>query len=96
MTTRKIVELLERAWDEGLTLNVVYTNSFEVTNEYTIWDVEPDSEYGNGRICEKGYIQAFCGTKDEEEYNDTYTFKISRFESVEVIGEEDEEDDDDW
>lgn len=97
MRMRKILELLERAWDEELTLDVVYTNSYGTTNEYKIWDVEPDSEYGDGTISEDGYIQAYCGTKDDEEYNDTYTFKIERFESLEVAERDyEEDDDDDW
>lgn len=95
MTLNTIIERLKRAWDEELTLYVEYTNSYGVTNEYVIWDVEPDREYGNGKICRDGYIQAFCGTKDDKEYNDTYTFKIDRFESVGIDGEEDD-DDDDW
>ena len=93
MHISKIVEILERAWEEGLTLDVTYTNSYGTTNEYQIWDIEPDREYGNGRICEEGYIKAYCGYKDDEEYDEYYTFKIERFESIDNIYEEEDEGD---
>lgn len=84
-----IVQLLQQAYEEDLSLEVVYTNANRDTNEFTIWDVEPDSEYGNGQIHRNGYITAYCGYKDNEEYNDTYTFKISRFEDIIILGDED-------
>lgn len=93
MRLDKIVQLLQQAYEEDLSLEVVYTNANGDTNEFTIWDVEPDSEYGNGKIHMNGYITAYCGYKDNEEYNDNYTFKISRFEDIIIRGEDDDEDD---
>ena len=97
MNISEIVKLLRQARKKGSTLWVEYTNSYGVTNEYLIWDVEPNDEYGSGRIDYKGYIDAYCGEKDGESYNDTYTFKIERFEQIEIIEEgEDNDDWDDW
>ena len=80
-----VIELLKKAWLEDLTIRAEYTNACGDTSEYVIWDVRPDSKYGNGTICHQGYINAFCGTKDDEEYDKTYTFKIDRFEWAEIV-----------
>lgn len=83
MDISKIVRTLRHASENEETLKVTYTNAMGITNEYEIWDIEADPDYGNGRICRDGYIRAYCGQKDGYDYDDYYTFKISRFESIE-------------
>lgn len=85
MNIVKIIKILEEAYENGNQLSVIYTNSWGDTNEYIIWEVEIDSDYGSGKINEDGYIRAYCGTFNDEEFDDYYTFKISRFNYVEII-----------
>lgn len=85
MKLNNIVNTLKEAYDNALKLAVTYTNSYGDTNNYEIWAIKPDTEYGNGEICERGYIKAFCGCKDNTAFNRFYTFKISRFDSTTKI-----------
>lgn len=85
MSIEEIIELLQEAYEEDLRLSVTYTNSIGETSEYEIWEIDPECDYGNGEIDEDGYIQAYCGSKDNEECDQYYTFKISRFNYVEIV-----------
>lgn len=85
MDIEEIIELLWEAYEEEHRLSVTYTNSWGETNEYEIWDIKPDSQFGSGNIDRRGYIKAYCGYKDEDECDEYYTFKISRFEYIEII-----------
>lgn len=68
---------------DGVILSVGYTNAVEDYNEFDITDIEESSYYG------VNYIDAFCINKDGEPEEIERTFKISRFDSIEIVKDDD-------
>ena len=74
MEAKAIEQLIRRAIDECLTLEIEYAkNSFEKSSR-VISNIKNSQEYGFG------YISAFCHMKKEER-----TFKISRIFDARIV-----------
>ena len=74
----ELLDYLEIEDFEGVTLFVEYTNSEGYTNSFRITDVSESAEYG------ELYIDAYCIDKDGEYEGMSRTFKIKRFDHIEV------------
>lgn len=69
-----IEQIIQRAIDDGLTLEIEYAkNSFEKSPR-VISDVSVSDEYGSG------YISAYCHMREEQR-----TFKISRIVDARIV-----------
>ena len=78
----ELLDYLEIDDFEDITLSVGYTNAEGDYNEFDITDISKSEYYG------ERYIEAFCVNKDGEYEGIQRTFKISRFDTVEVIVED--------
>ena len=63
---------------EDVVLFVGYTNALGRYNEFHITDICESEEYGDN------YIDAYCIDKDGEYEGIVRSFKLSRFDSVEI------------
>lgn len=82
MNINSIISMLEDASNNNEAIYVDYTNAEGITNEFEIRDIRINKHFGSHCFDHKGYIDAFCGTEDDENYGDYYTFKISRFNHI--------------
>lgn len=79
-----LLDYLEIEDFDGLILSVGYTNAEDEYNEFDITDIRESSYYGDE------YIEAYCINKDGESEEIERTFKICRFNSIEIISEYDD------
>lgn len=66
---------------EDVTLLVVYTNADYLTHKFRITDISDSTEYG------VEYIDAFCIDKDGVYEGIERTFKICRFDDIDIVCE---------
>lgn len=69
-----ILQLIKRAQEDDLTLEIDYVKEGFPKSTRTISDISESNEYG------VGYIRAFCHTRGEER-----TFKISRIVDARIV-----------
>lgn len=76
------IDYIETDELDDLILSVGYTNVMGEYNEFDITDITESEQYG------EKYIDAFCINKDGEYEGIQCTFKICRFDSIEVNSDE--------
>lgn len=74
-----LLEFLEVEDFEDVTLQVVYTNADCLTHKFRITGISKSIKYGGG------YIDAFCIDKDGEYEGIERTFKICRFDDIDIV-----------
>lgn len=82
----ELLDYLDLEDFDGITLSVGYTNASGDYNEFRITDICGSNEFG------EEYIEAVCVDEDGESEDMERTFRISRFDFVEIIDNEDDED----
>ena len=82
----ELLEYLDLEDFDWITLSVGYTNAGEDYNEFRITDICESTEYG------EEYIEAVCVDEDGEYEEIERTFKIERFDYVEIVENEQYED----
>lgn len=74
-----LLDFLELEDFEDVTLLVVYTNADCLTHKFRITDISKSIKYS------KEYIVAFCIDKDGEYEGIERTFKICRFDDIDIV-----------
>lgn len=82
----ELLEYLDLEDFGGITLSVGYTNASGEYNEFHITDIDGSIEFG------EEYIEAVCVDEDGEYEDLERTFRISRFDFVKIIENEQDED----
>ena len=82
----ELLDYLDLEDFDGITLSAGYTNADGEYNEFCITNICGSSEFG------EEYIEAVCVDEDGEYEDMDRTFKISRFDFVEIIDDENDED----
>lgn len=85
MRISEIIRLIHEAYVNDLTLSVTYTNAQGESNDFDICNITINTEFGSQCIDKNGYIDAFCLNQNDIDISEEKTFKISRFDYIELL-----------